>query len=156
MSIREIELYLKCSISGPRESPERSQEQVRAETLGEFRTGTGPPVEGNHRGTFQIRGKTSVDDASVRFAGRNGNITGHQTCAGISINGGSAGRNTSPYWVILAFAGVPMAESSAVKVCHAFHQLTCPVPVDSKLERNTLTVSLNMASWLQKQAVRRN
>ncbi|MCZ5534652.1 hypothetical protein O5560_27495, partial [Escherichia coli] len=28
--------------------------------------------------------------------------------------------------------------------------LTCPVPVDSKLERNTLTALLNVASWLKR------
>lgn len=32
---------------------------------------------------------------------------------------------------------------------HALYQLTCPVPVDSKLERNTLTALLNVASWLK-------
>ncbi|EBY6367609.1 hypothetical protein D5O27_20670 [Salmonella enterica subsp. enterica serovar Enteritidis] len=33
---------------------------------------------------------------------------------------------------------------------HALYQLTCPVPVDSKLERNTLTALLNVASWLKR------
>lgn len=33
---------------------------------------------------------------------------------------------------------------------HALYQLTCPVPVDSKLERNTLTALLNAASWLKR------
>ncbi len=56
-----------------------------------------------------------------------------------------------PYWVILAFC----RSADGRIICsegyaHALYQLTCPVPVDSKLERNTLTALLNVASWLKR------
>lgn len=53
------------------------------------------------------------DAVEIHWA--NGNIQVIRPVRGISINGEAQGGIRPPYWVILAFAGVPMAESSAVK-----------------------------------------
>ncbi|ECX1677548.1 hypothetical protein APR96_24905, partial [Salmonella enterica subsp. enterica serovar Typhimurium] len=60
-------------------------------------------------------------------------------------NGAVPGERSVCRWVILAFC----RSADGRIICsegyaHALYQLTCPVPVDSKLERNTLTALLNV------------
>lgn len=64
---------------------------------------------------FQIFMAQHICRDAVEIHWANGNIQVIRPVRGISINGEAQGGIRPPYWVILAFAGVPMAESSAVK-----------------------------------------
>ncbi|MDO1935055.1 protein YagA, partial [Escherichia coli] len=100
---------------------------------------------------FQIFMAQHICRDAVEIHWANGNIQVIRPVRGISINGEAQGGIRPPYWVILAFC----RSADGRIICsegyaHALYQLTCPVPVDSKLERNTLTALLNVASWLKR------
>ncbi|EKE4730578.1 hypothetical protein OUY60_004967, partial [Escherichia coli] len=100
---------------------------------------------------FQIFMAQHICRDAVEIHWANGNIQVFRPVRGISINGEAQGGIRPPYWVILAFC----RSADGRIICsegyaHALYQLTCPVPVDSKLERNTLTALLNVASWLKR------
>ncbi|EHR7665179.1 hypothetical protein KU560_005339 [Escherichia coli] len=93
---------------------------------------------------FQIFMAQHICRDAVEIHWANGNIQVIRPVRGISINGEAQGGIRPPYWVILAFC----RSADGRIICsegyaHALYQLTCPVPVDSKLERNTLTALLN-------------
>ncbi|VCY60078.1 hypothetical protein BANRA_05398 [Escherichia coli] len=95
---------------------------------------------------FQIFMAQHICRDAVEIHWANGNIQVIRPVRGISINGEAQGGIRPPYWVILAFC----RSADGRIICsegyaHALYQLTCPVPVDSKLERNTLTALLNVA-----------
>lgn len=72
---------------------------------------------------------------------------------GVSINGESQEGVRPPYWVILAFKR--SAEGSlkcSEGYAHALFRRNCPVPVDSRLERQTLESIAEVSSWLQGKA----
>ena len=100
---------------------------------------------------FQIFMAQHICRDAVEIHWANGNIQVIRPVRGISINGEAQGGIRPPYWVILAFC----RSADGRIICsegyaHALYQLTCPVPVDSKQERNTLTARLNVASWIKK------
>ncbi|EFI6793412.1 hypothetical protein AS427_004643 [Escherichia coli] len=100
---------------------------------------------------FQIFMAQHICRDAVEIHWANGNIQVTRPVRGISINGEAQGGIRPPYWVILAFC----RSADGRIICsegyaHALYQLTCPVPVDSKQERNTLTALLNVASWLKR------
>ncbi len=64
---------------------------------------------------FQIFMAQHICRDAVEFTGRTVIFRSSQTCAGISINGEAQGGNVPLTGLFLLFAGVPMAESSAVK-----------------------------------------
>lgn len=131
---------------------ERSQERLM-ETL-EFRT-----TQACQKKTYVLSDLMAqhICHDAVEIHWANGNIQVIRPVRGISINGEAQGGIRPPYWVILAFC----RSADGRIICsegyaYALYQLTCPVPVDSKLERNTLTSLLNVANWLKKSLVRRN
>lgn len=70
---------------------------------------------------------------------------------GVSINGESGDGIRPPYWVILSFR----RGSDGQVICsdgyaHALYSRSCPVPVDSGLERKTLEGLFEVAKWLYK------
>lgn len=70
---------------------------------------------------------------------------------GLRINGESQEGLRPPYWVILEFRR--SADGSIVcsdAYAHALHSRSCPVPVDSGLERQTVDSLATCAAWLAK------
>lgn len=70
---------------------------------------------------------------------------------GLRINGENQDGLRPPYWVILEFRR--SADGNIVcsdGYAHAFHSRSCPVPVDSGLERQTLDSLATCAAWLAK------
>ncbi|MFB9086497.1 hypothetical protein ACFFW8_15190 [Erwinia tracheiphila] len=70
---------------------------------------------------------------------------------GLRINGKSQDGLRPPYWVILEFRRT--ADGSIVcsdGYADALHSRSCPVPVDSGLERQTLDSLATCAAWLAK------
>lgn len=70
---------------------------------------------------------------------------------GLRINGEGQDGLRPPYWVILEFR---RSADGNVVCCdgyaHALHTRSCPVPVDSGLERQTLESLATCAAWLSK------
>ena len=85
-----------------------------------------------------------------KFTGRNGNIQVIRPVRGISINGEAQGGIRPLTGLFLLFAGVPMAESSAVKGMPYALSTDMSGACGQQLERNTLTALLNVASWLKR------
>ncbi|WP_261643272.1 hypothetical protein [Erwinia mallotivora] len=70
---------------------------------------------------------------------------------GLKINGESQDGLRPPYWVILEFRRA--ADGSIVcsdGYAHALYSRTCPVPVDSGLERTTLESLATCAEWISR------
>lgn len=69
---------------------------------------------------------------------------------GMSINGESQDGIRPPYWVILAFCrGNDGRVICSEGYAHALFRRNCPVPVDSKLERQTLASLSEAAKWMK-------
>ncbi|WRH15960.1 hypothetical protein GC087_25565 (plasmid) [Pantoea sp. JZ2] len=95
-----------------------------------------------------MSGEVSREKASFRFGNEEVFFTPEK---GLRINGESQGGLRPPYWVILEFRR--SADGSIVcsdGYAHALHSRSCPVPVDSGLERKTLESLARCAEWLSK------
>ncbi|TPE10761.1 hypothetical protein FJP62_20120 [Pantoea vagans] len=95
--------------------------------------------EGKARIFYQIFMSSSVTRESVKFSWGPGKEKTFNPVRGVSINGESQDGIRPPYWVILSF--IRSTDNSIIcseGYAHALYKFTCPIPVDSKLERDTL------------------
>ena len=109
-----------------------------------------PWPAGRARHFYQIfmSGEVTRERASFRFRDEEVVFTPEK---GLKINGESQDGLRPPYWVILEFRR--SAEGSIVcsdGYAHALYARSCPVPVDSGLERKTLESLARCAEWLSK------
>jgi hypothetical protein len=107
---------------------------------------------GKTRIFYQIFMSDLVSREHVTFAWNGGEriITPEK---GVSINGESKDGVRPPYWVILAFRrGAEGSVICSEGYAHALFRRTCPVPVDSELERQTLEGIAEVARWLKGKA----
>lgn len=99
---------------------------------------------------YQIFMSEHVCRNEVKFTWTGGEIA-HRPERGVSINGESQEGARPPYWVILAFRrGMDGQVICSEGYAHAMYSRKCPIPVDSNLERNTLTSISTVAGWLKK------
>lgn len=95
--------------------------------------------EGKAKVFYQIFMSSSVTRKNVKFSWGAGKEKTFNPVRGVSINGESQDGIRPPYWVILSF--IRSTDGSIIcseGYAHALFKLTCPIPVDSKLERDTL------------------
>lgn len=107
-----------------------------------------PAGRARHFYQIFISGEVSREKASFRFGDEEVFFTPEK---GLRINGESQDGFRPPYWVILEFRR--SADGSIVcsdGYAHALHSRSCPVPVDSGLERKTLESLARCAEWLSK------
>lgn len=99
---------------------------------------------------YQIFMSEHVSRDEVKFKWSGGEIA-HRPERGVSINGESQEGIRPPYWVILAFRrGKDGQVICSEGYAHAMYSRKCPIPVDSNLERNSLTSISTVAGWLKK------
>lgn len=107
---------------------------------------------GKARVFYQIFMSDLVSREHVTFAW-NGGERRFVPEKGVSINGESQEGVRPPYWVILAFKrGAEGDLVCSEGYAHALFRRTCPVPVDSGLERQTLEGIAEVARWLKDKA----
>lgn len=107
---------------------------------------------GKARVFYQIFMSDLVSREHVTFAW-NGGERRFVPEKGVSINGESQEGMRPPYWVILAFKrGAEGDLICSEGYAHALFRRTCPVPVDSGLERQTLEGIAEVATWLKGKA----
>jgi len=107
---------------------------------------------GKARVFYQIFMSDLVSREHVTFAWNGGERT-FAPEKGVSINGESQEGVRPPYWVILAFRrGAEGSVICSEGYAHALFRRTCPVPVDSGLERQTLEGIAEVARWLKGKA----
>lgn len=98
---------------------------------------------------YQIFMSETVSRDEVEFSWKGGSRV-FVPERGVSINGEAQEGIRPPYWVILAFKR--NAEGQVIcseGYAHALFRRTCPVPVDSGLERQTLESLSTVAKWLK-------
>lgn len=101
---------------------------------------------------YQIFMSDLVSRDSATFSWNGGDRT-YAPERGISINGESQEGARPPYWVILAFRrGTDGCVICSEGYAHAMFRRSCPVPVDSELERQTLESISEVAKWLNGKA----
>lgn len=103
---------------------------------------------GRARTFYQILFSENVTQDEVVFSGQFDPVVFHPEKR-VSINGEIDG-NRGKYWVILMY----QRNDAGTVVCrdayaHALYDYACPVPVDSNLERSTITSVINTGKWLQ-------
>lgn len=103
---------------------------------------------GRARIFFQIFMSDQVTRDQIVFRWSGGEVEFNPE-RGVSINGESTDGVRPPYWVILSF----LRSSEGQVICsegyaHALYKRGCPIPVDSRLERNTIDDIVQVASWL--------
>jgi len=98
---------------------------------------------------YQIFMSDTVSRDKVEFSW-NGGSRVFTPERGVSINGEAQEGARPPYWVILAFKR--NAEGQVIcseGYAHALFRRTCPVPVDSQLERQTMESISTAVKWLK-------
>lgn len=118
--------------------------------MGQLENPALPWPAGRARHFYQIfmSDEVSRERATFRFRNEEAIFTPEK---GLRINGESQDGLRPPYWVILEFR---RSADGNVVCCdgyaHALHTRSCPVPVDSGLERQTLKSLAKCADWLSK------